>query len=1014
MGANPKPFKKKLLATSISSCLLAAGGQVFAQGEQVEEVFVTGMRASLQQSMNVKRESSGVVDAITAEDIGRMPDANLAESLQRIAGVSISRTNGEGARVTVRGIDPSLNMVTLNGRNMPTVTNDGTEGDKSNRAFDFAMLASESINGVTVYKTGKADVSGGGLGATINLQTIRPLDAGTRGVISAKAISDQSVHNGSGDGSVFTPEISGVYSWVNDSETFGLAVTGAFQERHSTRSNAFVNNWQFREAGTDADNLPAGADITNRPQAGQYYAVPTDLRYALEDSKRERTNAQATLQFRPIESFTATVDYTYSQFDVTADRSQQSTWYNVSAIDSATFDTGAEVLTPVVYHENYTDDAGLSTGKDVSFAQQDFSSTSEMNSFGLNLEWSITDSFTVALDHHNSSADNVTERVELGLNANVVTSEYSDWRNDMPVMGITFNDLDPNRGNGNGILDGGDVSSAMGSVAYDTQNVNIKQTNLSADWNIGEFIFFEESNLAFGYDTREDKNAALVNGGTTPRITMGNWGGVNPTTFGANWPSYFSTRNFGDSFPSFDETTGDGKFLDYGLDGDFDRIKDTIEWVNQSGVDPDNFNNFVNGKIQRNGHIDIDRTIKEDVEAYYAQFSGGFDIAGMASNLVIGVRQENTDVTSVAVVAVPENQSWDGDNDWSLVSSGVQEDYKETNSYDNFLPNVDFDISPTDALTLRASYSETMARPGYAQLRPDVAIDNQYLKQASGGNPQLVALESSNIDLSVEWYYGDDSYLSAAYFTKDVKNFIGNDVVNSEVYGLRDPRLGERFEQAIAAIEVHEANGDTNPYRNQPWDSNSEQHQHDKMLEVDGQPVVEGNSILANGTDPVQQWLKQQPLNQQDSSIDGLELSVQHWFGETGFGVQANYTYVDSDLEFDNTSTEEQFALIGLSDTANLVGFYDKNGLQIRVAYNWRDEFLSSTTQGGNNAPGYTEAYSQVDFSVSYDVSDNLSVMLEGLNVTGEDSRLYGRSERQMFSLEDLGARYAAGVRYTF
>src|SRR5690606_33151322 len=153
---------------------------------------VTGIRASLERAMDIKRESAGVVDAISAEDIGKFPDTNLAESLQRITGVSISRNNGEGAEVTVRGFGAGNKMVTLNGRTMPAAqTSNG--GGGGSRAFDFGNLASEGISGVEVYKTGKANITTGGIGATINIKTARPLDnadAGFTGSIGAKAVHD--------------------------------------------------------------------------------------------------------------------------------------------------------------------------------------------------------------------------------------------------------------------------------------------------------------------------------------------------------------------------------------------------------------------------------------------------------------------------------------------------------------------------------------------------------------------------------------------------------------------------------------------------------------------------------------------------------------------------------------------------------------------------------------------------------------------------------------------------------
>ncbi len=1004
MRIKPRKFKLKLLTASISSIVFAASG-AFSQDSTVEEeVIVTGMRASLEAAMDIKRESTGVVDAISAEDIGKMPDTNLAESLQRIAGVSISRTNGEGAQVTVRGIDPSMNMVTLNGRNMPAVTNNGTIGDKSSRAFDFANLASEGINGVEVYKTGKATVSGGGLGATINLKTIRPLDLGElKASIGVKGVHDETVSR-STEGNDYTPEVSGIYSWLNDDATFGVTFTASYQERDNSRSNSYVNNWQFQTAGaptlgTRDGTIPDTAAVTNQPALGQHYALPTDLRYALEDNHRERTNSQLTFQFRPIESVTATLDYTYSDNNLEADRAQQSAWFNISAITELEFDTNVEVLTPLIYVEAYP--AG---GKDVSFAQLLFASESQSNSIGFNVEWDATDNLSLEFDYHDSTANNVTTQTEVGLNANVVTGEYANWGRDLPVMGITFDDSDPAKGNDNGILDGGDISSAMGSVAYDRQDTEIKQTRLLGELDLGGFTFFEESSLAFGFEQRSDENVSFVNGGTTPRITMGNWGGVDPDTFGSDWPAYFTARNFGDGFPDYGSTASDPNFLSNGLDGNIGAIIENIEWVYAQGIDPANFNNFPNGRIQANAHVDTNRTISEDITSAYVQFHGEFMLAERPANLVIGLRHESTDITSTSIVAIPQNQQWDGDDDWSLVAgTGLPESYSNKNSYDNLLPNIDFDINITEDIKLRTSYSQTMARPSYGQLKSDVTIDNLLQKQASGGNPYLEPLESENLDISSEWYYDDSSYVSIAYFRKDVSNFIGTVVEGAEVYGLRDIREGPRLEQAIADIIA--AGG--NP--------NSLQEQHNQMLINEGlDPADESTFVRPNSSDPVQIWDKTQPNNFRDDTIDGFELSVQHWFGESGYGIQANYTSVDSGLEVDNTATYEQFALIGLSDTANLVAFYDKGALQARIAYNWRDSYLKSLTQGGNNAPGYVDTYSQIDFSVSYAINDNVTISGEGINITGEDSREYGRSERQMFSMEDLGARYQLGVRVTY
>jgi TonB-dependent receptor len=223
-------FKRTPIAASIAVALGATASMpVVAQDGSdavIEEITVIGIRRSLAASADIKRNSSGVVDAISAVDIGKFPDTNLAESLQRITGVSIDRARGEGQKVTVRGFGPQFNLVTLNGRQMPT--HGAGPGSQQDRSFDFANLASEAVSAVEVYKTSRSDLPTGGMGATINIKTSKPLEAPGR-VISfgVKAVNDTSTDTGDN----FTPEFSGIYSDTFADDTFGIALTAIYQER---------------------------------------------------------------------------------------------------------------------------------------------------------------------------------------------------------------------------------------------------------------------------------------------------------------------------------------------------------------------------------------------------------------------------------------------------------------------------------------------------------------------------------------------------------------------------------------------------------------------------------------------------------------------------------------------------------------------------------------------------------------------------------------------------------------
>ncbi len=196
-----RTIRKFMVGTSVLA-LMGVCNTAYAQdAEDSDEIVVTGIRQSLKQSMDLKRSAKGVVDAITAEDIGKFPDTNLAESLQRIPGVAIDRNNGEGATVTVRGWGADFNLVTFNGRYVPT----SSSGDLGSRSFDFGNLASEGIAAVELYKTSKVNVASGGAGATINIKTTKPLEApgkiatvGIKGVYDTGQIEDADI----------TPEIS--------------------------------------------------------------------------------------------------------------------------------------------------------------------------------------------------------------------------------------------------------------------------------------------------------------------------------------------------------------------------------------------------------------------------------------------------------------------------------------------------------------------------------------------------------------------------------------------------------------------------------------------------------------------------------------------------------------------------------------------------------------------------------------------------------------------------------------
>ncbi|HTN39766.1 MAG TPA: TonB-dependent receptor plug domain-containing protein, partial [Asticcacaulis sp.] len=288
-------------------------------------IVVTGIRGSLQRSMNIKRKADGVVDGISAEDVGKYPDTNLADSLQRVPGVSINRVNGEGQQVTVRGFGPGYNAVTVDGRLMPASTigvigggQNADSGQGNSRAFDFSNLASDGVGAIQVYKTGRADQASGGIGATINVVTLQPLASpGSKGSITVKALTTDEPGLGTIlEKKSYTPEISGAYQWTNDAGNFGVALFGSHQEKTGSTRSDTVNSWAIMPYSIDGSKkafLNTGSyrdgvtQITNAPTDGtQLVALPTDSRYTYAENHLERNNAAIALQWKPTDELTFT------------------------------------------------------------------------------------------------------------------------------------------------------------------------------------------------------------------------------------------------------------------------------------------------------------------------------------------------------------------------------------------------------------------------------------------------------------------------------------------------------------------------------------------------------------------------------------------------------------------------------------------------------------------------------------------------------------------------------------
>jgi len=262
-----------------------------------------------------------------------------------------------------------------------------------------------------------------------------------------------------------------------------------------------------------------------------------------------------------------------------------------------------------------------------------------------------------------------------------------------------------------------------------------------------------------------------------------------------------------------------------------------------------------------------------------------------------------------------------------------------------------------------------------------------------------------------------------------VSNFIGNSVSNEELFGIKNQTGGPRAQNALNYLKANNFGTDDsalftlmamidNPgsftdAAGKTWTGGAANYTGASDQHI---AFASRYDILPTADDPTYTFGVSRPVNNKDARIHGFEFGGQYFFGDTGFGVLANYTIVRGDVGYDNASDpdENQFALLGLSDSANLVLMYENYDFTVRLAYNWRDEFLSDVNVGQWRNPIYVEAYDQIDLSIGYEIDEHLSLSLEGLNLTEEDVRWHGRSDKQMWFTEDQGARYALGARYKF
>jgi TonB-dependent receptor len=632
------------------------------------------------------------------------------------------------------------------------------------------------------------------------------------------------------------------------------------------------------------------------------------------------------------------------------------------------------------------------SGDDASFTASRSTTEFDMKSLGLNIEFEARDDLKLTFDYHDSNAtiDNGIDpglrsagQVILGSSA-LDFKEYSYLSGDVPQFSINWN-------NGTNQLSAGEIDSNFSQFIHSPGESDIQQAQLDVEY-LPEFDSLRSLvKLSAGLSNTKQ---TLI--GTNGWSGLRGGPGFNPS-FSAIFPdnmfTFNDTGNFLDQFDGGGAALSPNYYWTYDFDEAVTRqaayLTSDVVGSNEYVVDPYYTTNTTS-------------SVEETTKSIYINSLWEFDIKDKYVEINAGIRYEETDVISPSQSNIAEQVNWVAASEWITSFSGVQ-NVSNDGGYDLLLPMIDIRVDLSDDLVSRVSVGKSITRAPLGNLLGGLALSGSPkigARTGSRGNTNLKPYQSTNIDISVEYYYEEGSYAAVGLFWKKVDDWIETSTVDLTFDGLYDIYLGPRWNEAATNITTRGGQAtDTAIF--------------DEMVALgyansDGQiePDPSGDSLIS--------WRLSSPENVEERKTNGLEVAFQHIFQETGFGLAANATFVDGDVDYNPYVLASQKALSGLSDSANFQAFYEDDKLSVRLTYAWRDSYLIGQGQGqgtSDNPPQFAKEYGQWDMSVNYDINENLTVFVEGINLNNATEQHYGRFEEQFLFAGQYGPRYSVGVR---
>ncbi len=939
------------------------------------DIVVTGYRQSIEQSLSRKREANAFVDVITAEDIGKFPDKNVADSLQRVPGIIIDRDGGEGSRVSIRGLQSDLTLTQLNGNFIASA-----DDNEPSRSFNYLLLPSNMIGSVDVFKSPEARLDEGGVGGTIILHTRRPLDLKSlSGFISAEGTYADVTKK-------VEPQIGGQLSWKNADETFGVLVGGTYQVRTVRDHRAAASSWNWwtydraSEPATDVNgNTFANDDAISywpensgaTTQSGQRYSgywAPQQVSQTITDQRRKRLGIQATAQMKPFEDFTVTANYFrfqvndnfvsngiqipewgYGNFFSGASLDPSGTIFQSAQFTVPQDGTGCRVQvgnqppctmeTPQIYG-TYSREKSVSNTFDVegAFARDRFEATFKIGK--TRATGGPSGRFSVAAKPRVVNGTS-------GINGNL----YSAWNFTDQSANFEFSpELQDNINKGLTQIDLGSTNSSFNRSRIDQRYAQLDLTR--------KFETFLDS-VQVGAKWRD--------------------GGVHRSTGRNEWYADPATQLRYQDTPGA-ATTQPGFFFDKPIGN----IAGGFTGNAFPAIDFQNYLNYLNttyGEAVRVDETDFVYDIGERIWAGYVQTN--FKTDRFRGN--IGLRYVNTKQTGVTsdrlqllsdyCVNAPggpfETPPVGADGNCIVLPLAQREQIvntrlDQTRTYDDWLPSVNAAYDVTENLLLRGAIAKVVSRPAFSNLgsqrnltfrTPEYAFDRRQFGEregwsGSGGNSALNPFKAWQYDIGIEWYFKRGSVLGATLFRKDVSDFI----------------------VPLVLDVTQTVNGE--------------------------QVLIQPYSTVANGS---------------DARSQGVEVYAQHTL-PFGLGAQVNFTYNDTSVAQITVDGQNvgSSPLVGSAKTqVNASLFYETDKMLLRASYNRRGEVVRGLQSGLNV---YDNPYEQIDLNASYNLLDNVVLSASIINLTKSEQRQHLGNDTDARFISNLysGRRAYVGVSYKF